>query len=193
MMNFLGSVRKSLAGKLIVAMGLLIFVGGGMSWYWLISQNRKNLMSDAIEYTSSYSDLVKKGVRYSMLTFNRVPIQHTIESMASSEGIRRIRIFDSKGTVFYSSRRGEIETLVDRTSFACAGCHSNPEQPAATLMNNRQWVTYTGKGGQRILSYVDPLYNEPSCYAAECHVHPREQKVLGVLRWIRRYGNRPWR
>jgi two-component system NtrC family sensor kinase len=181
MMNFLGSVRKSLAGKLIVAMGLLIFVGGGMSWYWLISQNRKNLMSDAIEYTSSYSDLVKKGVRYSMLTFNRVPIQHTIESMASSEGIRRIRIFDSKGTVFYSSRRGEIETLVDRTSFACAGCHSNPEQPAATLMNNRQWVTYTGKGGQRILSYVDPLYNEPSCYAAECHVHPREQKVLGVL------------
>jgi two-component system NtrC family sensor kinase len=181
MMNFRGGIRRSLAGKLIVAMGLLIFVGGGLSWYWLISQGRKNLMSDAIEYTSSYSDLVKKGVRYNMLTFNRTPIQQTIESMASSEGIRRIRIFDSKGTVFYSSRRAEIGTLVDRTSFACAGCHSNPQKPAATLMDNRQWVTYTGKGGQRILSYVDPLYNEPSCYAAACHVHPRQQNVLGVL------------
>jgi two-component system NtrC family sensor kinase len=101
--------------------------------------------------------------------------------MASSEGIKRIRIFDSKGTVFYSSRRGEIGTLVDRMSFACAGCHRNPEQPAATLMNNRQWVAYTGKSNQRILSYVDPLYNEPSCATSGCHVHPGEQKVLGVL------------
>jgi two-component system NtrC family sensor kinase len=181
MMNFPGSVKKSLAGKLVVAMGLLIFVGGSISWYWLISQNSKNLMSNAIQYTSSYSDLVKKSVRYSMLTFNRAPIQHTIESIASSEGIRRIRIFNSKGLVFYSSQRAAIGTLVDRTSFACAGCHSNPEKPAATLMNNRQWITYTDKGGHRILTYVDPIYNEPSCYTAVCHVHPRGQKVFGVL------------
>lgn len=181
MVNFPDSIRKSLAGKLIVAMGLLVFVGGGISWYWLISQNRKNLMSNAVEYTSSYSDLVKKSVRYSMLTFNRVPIQHTIEGIASSEGIRRIRIFDSKGKVFYSSRRAEIGTLVDRTSFACAGCHSNPERPSETLTNNRQWVTYTGKGGQSLLTYVDPIYNEPSCYTAACHVHRRGQKVLGIL------------
>jgi two-component system, NtrC family, sensor kinase len=181
MINFRDGIRKSLAGKLIVAMGLVVFVGGGLSWYWLISQNRRTLMSNAVEYTSSYSDLVKKSVRYNMLTFNRVPIQHTIEGIASSEGIRRIRIFDSKGKVFYSSRRAEIGTLVDRTSFACAGCHSNPERPSATLMNNRQWVTYTGKEGQSLLTYVDPIYNEPSCYTAACHVHPRGQKVLGIL------------
>ncbi len=180
-MNFLDSVKKSLAGKLIVAIGLIIFVGGGISWYWLISQNKKNLMSNAIEYTSSYSDLVKKSVHYNMLTFNRVPIQHTIEGIASSESIRRIRIFDSRGTVFYSSRRPEIGTLVDRTSFACSGCHGNPEKPVATLMNNRQWVTYTSKDGRRTLTYVDPIYNEPSCYTAACHVHPRGQKVLGIL------------
>ncbi len=180
-MNFLDSVKKSLAGKLIVAIGLIIFVGGGISWYWLISQNKKNLMSNAIEYTSSYSDLVKKSVHYNMLTFNRVPIQHTIEGIGSSEGIRRIRIFDSRGTVFYSSRRQEIGTFVDRTSFACAGCHSNPEKPVATLMNNRQWVTYTSKDGHRILTYVDPIYNEPSCYTAACHVHLSGQKVLGIL------------
>jgi two-component system, NtrC family, sensor kinase len=181
MMNFLDGIKKSLTGKLVVAMGIVIFVGGGISWYWLISQNKKNLMSNAIEYTSSYSDLVKKSVRYNMLTFNRVPIQRTIEGIASSEGIGRIRIFDSKGMVFYSSRRPEIGTLVDRTSFACAGCHSNPQKPATTLMNNRQWVTYTGKSGYRLLTYVDPIYNEPSCYTAACHVHPRGQKVLGVL------------
>jgi two-component system NtrC family sensor kinase len=181
MTNFLDSIRKSLTGKLIVTIGLLIFIGGGISWYWLISQNGKNLMADAVEYTSSYSDLVKKSVRYNMLTFNRVPIQHTIEGIASSEGIRRIRIFDSKGSVFYSSQKAAIGTLVDRTSFACKGCHSNPQKPAETLMGRRQWVTYAGRDGQRVLTYVNPIYNEPSCYAAACHAHPGGQKVLGVL------------
>jgi two-component system NtrC family sensor kinase len=181
MMNVLDSIKKTLAGKLIVALGLLIFVGGGISWYWLISQNQKNLMANAVEYTASYSDLVKKSVHYNMLIFNRGPIQHTIESIASSRGVRRIRIFDSRGAVFYSSQPKAMGTLVDRTSFACVGCHSNPQKPAETLMGRRQWITYTGRDGRRVLTYVNPIYNEPSCYTAACHAHPREQKVLGVL------------
>jgi two-component system NtrC family sensor kinase len=180
MTNFLDALRKSLAGKLIVTIGLLIFIGGGISWYWLISQNAENLMANAVEYTSSYSDLVKKSVHYNMLTFNRIPIQHTIEGIASSEGIRRIRIFDGKGTVFYSSQKAAIGTLVDRTSFACKGCHSNPQKPAETLMGRRQWITYTGRDGKRVLTYVNPIYNEPSCYVAPCHAHPVAQRVLGV-------------
>jgi two-component system NtrC family sensor kinase len=28
---------------------------------------------------------------------------------------------------------------------------------------------------------VTPIYNEPSCSQADCHAHPREMKVLGVL------------
>jgi PAS domain S-box-containing protein len=28
---------------------------------------------------------------------------------------------------------------------------------------------------------INPIYNESDCYSASCHVHPREQKVLGVL------------
>lgn len=181
MANFPSYIRKSLANKLIVAMGLLIFVGGGISWYRLISQNGKNLMTNAIQYTSSYSNLAKKSVRYNMLKFNRVAIQNTIESLGSSAEIRKIRIFNSKGMVFYSFPRVEIGTLVDRTSFGCKGCHSNPEKPAATLLGNRRWITYTGKGGHRILTYVVPIYNEPSCAVAACHAHPRRQKVLGVL------------
>jgi two-component system NtrC family sensor kinase len=181
MTHLLDAIRRSLAGKLIVTIGLLIFIGGGISWYWLISQNAKNLMANAVEYTSSYSDLVKKSVRYNMLTFNRVPIQHTVEGIATSEGIRRIRIFDSKGIVFYSSQKAAIGTLVDRTSFACQGCHSNPQKPTETLMGHRQWITYTSRDGKRVLTYVNPIYNEPSCYAAACHAHPVGQRVLGVL------------
>ncbi|MCK7521501.1 MAG: HAMP domain-containing protein [Ignavibacteriales bacterium] len=33
----------------------------------------------------------------------------------------------------------------------------------------------------RILGIINPIYNEQSCWEADCHVHPAEQKVLGVL------------
>jgi hypothetical protein len=48
-------------------------------------------------------------------------------------------------------------------------------------MGHRQWITCSSRDGHRTLTYVDPIYNEPSCFAAACHVHPREQVVLGVL------------
>ncbi|MCX6625821.1 MAG: ATP-binding protein, partial [Acidobacteria bacterium] len=37
------------------------------------------------------------------------------------------------------------------------------------------------KDSRRNLAMVTPIYNEPSCSQAECHAHPRQMKVLGVL------------
>ena len=31
------------------------------------------------------------------------------------------------------------------------------------------------------LGIINPIYNEPSCYEADCHAHHEEQTVLGVL------------
>ncbi len=28
---------------------------------------------------------------------------------------------------------------------------------------------------------ITPIYNNPSCFKAACHVHPEAQKVLGVI------------
>src|SRR5271169_4841009 len=101
--RYLHRVSKSLAGKLILSIGVLILVGGGMSWYTLISTARKNLMRDALENAASYSDLVKKSTRYSMLTFHPEGIQHILEEIGSREGIKGLRIFNSLGTITYSS------------------------------------------------------------------------------------------
>jgi len=181
MIKSLKRITKSLAGKLIIAIGLLIIIGGGISWYVLIETSKKNLMDKAVKYTAAYSDLVKKGTRYSMLTYHREAIQKTVEDIGSAEDIMGIRIFDSKGKIFYSSRREEIGQVVDRSATACFGCHSDPERPAITLTTENKWTIYKGKEGYRVLTFVEPIYNEPSCYTAACHVHPQGQRVLGVL------------
>jgi two-component system NtrC family sensor kinase len=174
-------VVRSLAGKLIITIGLLIIIGGGISWYILLDAGKKNLIRDAIQYTASYSDLIKKGARYGMLTYHRESIQQTIDSVGSTENIKKVRIFDSKGRIFYSSLHKEIGQMVDGRAPACIGCHSTPEKPSLTLKTENQWVIYKGKEGYRILTFIDPIYNEPSCYAATCHIHPQGQRVLGIL------------
>ena len=174
-------IKQSLAAKLIIALGSLVLIGAGISWYVLIDTARKNLLTDAIRYAASYSDLIKRSTRQGMLTFHREDIQHILESIGSREDIKKLRIFDSRGRIFYSSQKNDIGYMVNRTFPACIGCHRDPEWPSASLTNKNQWTIYEDKKEHRLLTFVDPIYNEPACATAACHAHPQEQRVLGIL------------
>ncbi len=173
-------VGKSLAAKLIFSIAALIIIGGGFSWHLLISKNRENLTKEAIEDAAAYSEVVIKSTRFSMLTFHREAIQQTIEEVSSKKEIENIRIFNGRGDISYSSKPNEIGRATDKNAVACAGCHIDSEMPAAILKRNGQWLI-GNEGGHRALTFIDPIYNMPSCYTAECHVHPSSQKVLGIL------------
>ncbi|MFZ2198778.1 MAG: ATP-binding protein [Thermodesulfovibrionales bacterium] len=177
--NNLHPISKSLAGKLILSIGVLILLGGGISWYTLISTGKRNLMKDALENATSYSDLVKKGTRYSMLTFHPEGIQHTLEEIGSRKELKGLRIFNSAGKIAYSAKKDEIGRMVDKTDAACTGCHDGVSGPAQILAHERRWMIHE-IAGDRVLTFIEPLYNESSC-TASCHAHPERLKVLGIL------------
>ena len=181
MMNLFTSISKSLAAKLIIALVLLIISGGGISWYALIHAGKANLINEAVKDAASYSDLIKKGIRYSMLTFNREAIQLTVDDLKSAKDVKGIKLFDSKGKIYYSSKPEEVGQQVDRTAPVCRGCHVDPEKPSAILTGGSQWTTYRGKEGYNMLTFIEPIYNEPTCSRAACHVHSPNQRVLGIL------------
>ena len=181
MTNYLTFISRSLAVKLIVAIVLLILIGGGISWYALIHTGRENLVNEAVKDAASYSELIHKSIRYSMLTYNRDSIQRTIEELMSVKDLKGIRLFDSKGRIYYSSKQEDIGKQVDRSTPGCIGCHTDPDNPSGTLAKESQWTTAVGKEGYNILFFVDPIYNEPSCSRAACHVHSPSQRVLGIL------------
>lgn len=174
-------LTHSLSAKLVFTIGVLIILGSGISWYVLIRAERLTLTEDAIKHLSFHSQLIKKAIRYDMLTFHREAIQQTVNDISSSENIIGMRIFDSRGKIYYSSRADELGKMVDRTSPTCIVCHSDPQRPSITLTIKDQWTIYTSRHGYRILTYIEPIYNEPSCYVASCHVHLPEQRVLGIL------------
>jgi len=181
MVNLLTSISKSLAAKLIVALILLIIIGGGISWYTLIHTGKENLINEAVKDATSYSDLIKKGIRYSMLTFNREGIQQTIDDLKSAKDVKGLKLFDSNGNIHYSSMPEEVGHKVDRTAPVCRGCHVDPTKPSEILVRGSQWTTYRGKEGYNMLTFIEPIYNEPTCSRASCHVHSPNQRVLGIL------------
>jgi len=53
-------ITKSLAGKLIIAIGLIIIIGGGISWYILLSAGKRNLRSQEYAHLFRSYDFRKK-------------------------------------------------------------------------------------------------------------------------------------
>ena len=167
----------SLTGKLILTIGTLMVVGSSIFWYFLFRHQEKELIQNSVKYGHSFVDYVKKSTRYGMLTFQQLLIQQTIEAIGSAEGVLRVRIFDNKGKIAYSSDKKDIGTVIDKKSPICTGCHSGDKHPKDTptvliSKDNRDF---------RILNIVQPILNEAACYTSACHAHPKEQRVLGLV------------
>lgn len=172
-------VRKSLhslTGKLILTIGTLMIVGSTIFWYFLFKYQEKELIQNSVKYGYSFVDYVRKSTRYGMLTFQELLIQQTIEAIGSAEGVISVRIFDNKGRIAYSSDKKDIGTIVDKNSPICTSCHAANTHPKDTP----NWSIRKEKDF-RVLNIVQPILNELSCYTSTCHVHPKEQKVLGLV------------
>jgi len=180
-MHTVKHITESLTVKIVLILGILITVGGGIFWYISIKTDEKNLMDNTITFMASFSEVVKKSVRNDMLLYRREDIQRTLESIGASESIAKVRIFDAKGVIFYSSNTRDIGHRVERDTRACIGCHGNASGPVGMLLKGKRWDIYAAADGSRVLSVVEPIFNEPDCYTAACHAHGRKQKVLGIL------------
>jgi two-component system NtrC family sensor kinase len=113
---------------------------------------------------------------------NRTDETHTIINTISKDpGIQEIRIFNKEGSIIFSSQKEYIGQMVDKNAEACYGCHTANKPLERLPMEDRMRIYDSPQDSSRILGTINPIYNEPSCWEADCHVHPPDQKVLGVL------------
>jgi signal transduction histidine kinase len=55
-------ITKSLAGKLIIAIGMLIIIGGGISWYTLINNGKKIILIDKEQVKQAFGNLITNAI-----------------------------------------------------------------------------------------------------------------------------------
>ena len=141
---------------------------------------KTDMTNDVIRYETSQAGTIVKSTRYAMLHDDRESLSNTIANIGTQEGVEHARIFNKKGLIMFSSNSSEVGRLLDKNAAGCVECHSGPV-PAATLGDMKQARRFVNEKGKDVIAITAPIYNEPSCTQAACHVHTAEQKILGTL------------
>jgi len=162
----------------IVVVAILVFTG-----YAIITlQTQTNLvMSQVKNFVNTQSETIKNSTKVSMLNNNRELTHEIIRTVGQQPCIRQVRILNKEGEVMYAADTTEIGKVLDKKAEACYSCHASDQPLEKLTISERVRVYRKHPDSTRIMGIINPIYNEPSCWQADCHVHSKNQKVLGVL------------
>src|SRR5215468_8859519 len=171
---------RRLAQKLILSLTVIVIIIAAISGFINMKTEERQLLNAMILGADQLSNSITSATWHAMLANHREAAYQVMETIALKQGIDRIRMFNRAGQVMFSTNAEDRQRTVDQRADICASCHT-PGRPRLQLDLPSRVRIFRGKDGRRNLAMVTPIYNEPSCSQAECHAHPAEMKVLGVL------------
>ena len=169
-----------IAGRALVPVGIVV-TGFLVVCFVLLYSGIKNIViHDSIGHANNLAGIVLKSTRYAMLQSDRGLNNAIIQNISEQDGVQHVRIFNKKGVVVFSSKTEEVNRQVDKKAEGCIVCHEKAA-PISTLGNMQKARSFKNGMGTEVLAITAPIYNEPECANAACHVHPASQKVLGTM------------
>ncbi len=127
------------------------------------------------------SNIIRASTRYAMLLNRREDTVNIIQTIGKQHGIERIRIYNKRGEIIFSTDTSEVNQTIDMTIPECAACHGPEGEILQIKQPDQLKRIITRPDGSRELGFITPIPNEQSCYTADCHIHTRNDKILGVL------------
>jgi PAS domain S-box-containing protein len=171
---------RSIGIKLIALVGIVAFLVIGVFSYASLTAQRGQLEMEMIRNVNLISEVILRSLRSDMLEYHPGRLHKAIDTIGAQEGIRKVRIFNALGEIIYSSDKAEMGTMLNKSAEQCYACHAR-EKPFERLATSARTRTFSSPSGHRLLGMINPIYNEPDCFSARCHVHSPNLKVLGVL------------
>jgi two-component system NtrC family sensor kinase len=172
-------VPRTLAHRLILFVVVAFLVVGFFAGYLHVRTQEQQLLETIITGADQLSNGISSATWHAMLADNRTAAYEIMHTIATRQGIERIRIFNREGLVMYSTNPSDSGTF-PKTADPCVICHSSVD-PLSIVEPHARSRIFQETGGHRRLAMVTPIYNEPACSNADCHAHPPSVKVLGVL------------
>ena len=160
--------------SIALSAGMLLFTGL-VAWFLYTE-----ILGKVSDHVTQLSEVITKSTRFAMLQNQPTYVDRIIRDVADQEKIDRIRILNKDGRIIHSTHSPEIGEFVDRNAEACTTCHGSDPATTRPPKGQRTW-TFKDTDGRPVLASMEVIRNEPTCYTAACHQHPRETSVLGVL------------
>ncbi|HQJ45630.1 MAG TPA: histidine kinase dimerization/phospho-acceptor domain-containing protein, partial [Ignavibacteriaceae bacterium] len=172
---------KKIGFRLIFAVAFTSLVIIGVFAFFNVQSQSNGLTAEVERHANQLSETVVSSTRVDMMLNQRDRIQQTISSIGSQPHIRDVRILNKIGEIIYSSDQNSINQMVDKNAESCYACHAEDKPLEQISITERTRIFKPHQDSARIIGIITPIYNEKSCWTAECHAHPDDQKVLGVL------------
>ncbi len=171
--------RLGLAPRLIVSLTIIVTLVSGISAVLVMRNQESLLLREMVRGADQLSQTIRSATWEAMLLDQRQSAYKVMQTVGRQAGIEKIRIFNKEGRVMFSTG-DDLHAMVDKHAEACDLCHSS-QQPLVRVDVPSRSRVFQDRFGRRVLGMVTPIYNEPACSRAECHAHPEDIQVLGVL------------
>jgi len=125
------------------------------------------------------SALIMGATHDGMLLNKLDELQQTLERLAQAPEIASIRVYNTDGRIVLSHDPAERGRMLPADSETCRSCHKEPGTATDGTLERRLHLRQAG--GHEIHRRLTVVANEPGCSTADCHFHPPEKAVLGVL------------
>jgi two-component system, NtrC family, sensor kinase len=168
-----------LAQRLIIYLTLIVVIAGAVTGFFQIKTQERQLLETIVQGADQLSNGISSATWHAMLADNRESAYKIMNTIALRQGINKIRIFNREGRVMFSTDTLDSKSVSIKDQI-CAVCHAGTKPLITPDPKNRAQIIYNASG-RRELAMVTPIYNEPPCSNADCHAHPANLKVLGVL------------
>jgi len=174
--------KRALVDRLGFRLGVGLCAGAALillaTGVWNIRLQRDHLTNMVAASADRSAQIIRRSTHDAMLANRPEQVHRLLEVIGEQEGIERIRIFDPSGRVRISTHPAEIGLARSEVE-SCRSCHDVPPDAGQLSCCERSSILRTDQG--RSLGVIAPILNEPDCWTAACHAHPKSQEVLGVL------------
>lgn len=169
-----------LVTKLMVALVGIVVVIAIISGVSIYKSEEAQLLNVVIMGADQLSGSISSSIWHLMLADRREDAYQVMETIAVKQGIDRLSMYNRAGEITFSTNYADRGRREDPTSERCRGCHAQGKRLEKLALRDRVRIRESSIG-QRRLSVITPIPNERQCSSGECHAHPKEMRVLGLL------------
>ncbi len=165
--------------RLAVSIALVSIITLSVFLFLVLRSQTAHLMDQARRSAANVNDTITSSIEHDMLHDRREDAYQIMGRIAQQDQVERLRLFDAVGRIRYSKDNSEIGVIPDIKAESCSPCHASGRSQLPLSVADRTHVSI--RNGRHVLGAVTPIYNQPACSTASCHVHPPAQRVVGLV------------
>lgn len=174
-------MRIRLAIRYTAISSIVLLIVMSISAFLHIERVQRIFTEKAMQEADVISEMILRDSHHLMLTDNNEQLQLMIEDIGRTPRVKRARILGKEGVISFSMNKHEIGTALSETDESCSFCHLGDSKALVDVPVEKRTRIFSDDSGNQYLSITRGIYNEPTCYTADCHAHSPEEKKIGVL------------